>query len=75
MNSVAAVVVTYNRSALLLENITCLLAQSVPVDILIIDNNSTDDTREKLEPLIGDKKITYVNTGSTSAARAAFSTE
>ena len=72
MNSVAAVVVTYNRSALLLENITCLLAQSVPVDILIIDNNSTDDTREKLEPLIGDKKITYVNTGSNLGGAGGF---
>lgn len=43
--SVAAVVVTYNRSRLLLECLAALLRQSRPVDrIVLVDNASTDDT-------------------------------
>jgi len=48
--SVAAVVVTYNRSALLLECLDALLRQSRPVDkIVLIDNASSDDTPAVLE--------------------------
>jgi rhamnopyranosyl-N-acetylglucosaminyl-diphospho-decaprenol beta-1,3/1,4-galactofuranosyltransferase len=43
--SVAAVVVTYNRSRLLLECLAALLEQSRPLDrIVLIDNATTDDT-------------------------------
>lgn len=45
--SVAAVVVTYNRLALLLQCLESLLKQTPPLDaIYIIDNASTDGTRE-----------------------------
>ena len=45
----ADVVVTYNRKELLAENIAALLAQSYhDHDILIIDNASTDGTKEML---------------------------
>jgi rhamnopyranosyl-N-acetylglucosaminyl-diphospho-decaprenol beta-1,3/1,4-galactofuranosyltransferase len=48
--SVAAVVVTYNRKALLVECLQALLAQSTPVSrIHIVDNASTDGTRSLLE--------------------------
>jgi GT2 family glycosyltransferase len=47
--SVAAVVVTYNRSRLLLECLAALLTQSHPLDkIVLIDNASTDDTVQAL---------------------------
>lgn len=47
---IAAVVVTFNRKALLLECLAGLLAQSRPVDrIFLIDNASTDGTREALD--------------------------
>ncbi len=46
---VCAVVVTYNRKALLLECLNALLAQNYPVErILLIDNASTDGTTELL---------------------------
>jgi GT2 family glycosyltransferase len=46
---VAAVVVTYNRKALLVECLRALLAQTRPVErIHVVDNASTDGTRELL---------------------------
>ena len=46
---IAAVVVTYNRKALLAECLEALLAQSKPLDaIVVVDNASTDGTREFL---------------------------
>jgi rhamnopyranosyl-N-acetylglucosaminyl-diphospho-decaprenol beta-1,3/1,4-galactofuranosyltransferase len=47
--TVAAVVVTYNRAKLLLECLSGLLRQTRAVDkIVLIDNASSDDTRELL---------------------------
>ena len=47
---VIAVVVTYNRKMLLLECLDAILSQTAPVSgIVLIDNASTDGTREALE--------------------------
>ena len=46
-----AVVVTHNRISLLKECIAALLASSVPVDILIVNNASTDGTKEYLDDI------------------------
>ncbi len=73
MNNVAAVVVTYNRRQLLNENLTCLLAQSRPVDIIVIDNASTDGTFESLGELIDSGRINYYNTGSNLGGAGGFS--
>ena len=44
---VEAVVVTYNRKALLQECIDAILNQTVSVEkLILIDNNSTDGTEE-----------------------------
>lgn len=49
-DSVAAVVVTYNRKQLLIESLNALLAQTRPVDIIIVvDNGSTDGTPQLLK--------------------------
>ncbi len=49
-NRIAAVVVTYNRKALLLENLAALQAQAYHrFDILLIDNHSTDGTRREIQ--------------------------
>ncbi len=48
-NQVCAVVVTYNRKALLLECLEALLAQTRPPDrVLLVDNASMDGTHELL---------------------------
>lgn len=48
---VAALVVTYNRRALLAECLRAILAQDVPVEaVVVVDNASTDGTGELFEP-------------------------
>lgn len=68
--NVAAVVVTFNRKALLCECLDGLLAQTQPVrHILVIDNASTDGTGDFLaaKGYLANQKIQYVplltNTG------------
>lgn len=46
--NVAAVVVTYNRLALLKRCVGCLRGQTALCDILIVNNASTDGTEEWL---------------------------
>lgn len=71
---IAAVVVTYNRKMLLQENIECLLNQSKKdiLDVIIIDNASTDGTNEILEPFVETKKIIYKNTGTNLGGAGGF---
>ncbi|MBS5937914.1 glycosyltransferase [Clostridium sp.] len=60
---VAAAVVTYNRKHELLKNIKSILDQSYIVDkYFIIDNNSSDGTRDLLEEnkLLENDKIEYI---------------
>lgn len=45
MNTVLAIVVTYNRLEMLKKCVAHLQAQTFPCDILIVDNASTDGTR------------------------------
>ena len=72
--SVAAIVVTYNRKDLLIENIESLKQQSESdnLDIIIIDNASTDGTESALQPYILDKSIIYINTGSNLGGAGGF---
>lgn len=51
MNRVCAVVVTYNRLALLKQCLEALRAQTVPCDVILVNNASTDDTRAWLDSL------------------------
>lgn len=74
MKKVAAVVVTYNRKKLLLENIQSLLLQSKKyvLDIFIIDNDSTDGTKEALANFLNDHSINYINTGTNLGGAGGF---
>lgn len=50
MDRVCAVIVTYNRKELLRECLTAVLSQTRPPDhVLVVDNASTDGTREMLK--------------------------
>lgn len=71
---VAGIVVTYNRKTLLLENIEALLNQTRKdlLTIVIIDNNSTDGTKEALEPYVKDNRIVYVNTEKNLGGAGGF---
>ena len=73
MNEVAAIVVTYNRKELLLGCIEHLSAlKNAKADILIIDNASTDGTREALGSLIDSQAIIYCNTGANLGGAGGF---
>ena len=61
MNNIASIVVTYNRCDLLIECIKALKKSNIPVDILIIDNASTDSTSKVIAPYVDNESIYYKN--------------
>lgn len=72
MNIVAAVITTYNRLDLLKENINALLNQKYcGLDVLVIDNASTDGTKEYVSA-IPDDRVKYFNTGKNFGGAGGF---
>ena len=72
-NETVAVVVTYNRKDLLRQNLTCLLGQKdATCDILLVDNASTDGTKEMIDSDFNDPRITYFNTGANLGGAGGF---
>ena len=69
---VRAVLVTYNRSSLLRESLDAILAQTVPVDVLVVDNASTDDTPSVLGEFEGRIEVLRLpeNTGGAGGFHA-----
>ena len=73
MKKVIAVVVTYNRKELLKECIDALLKQEYSeCKILIVDNASTDGTKEYIKEYIEENKIIYKNTGANLGGAGGF---
>ena len=73
MNEVAIVVVTYNRKELLKENLIALTQQEYKdFHIYVIDNASTDGTREYIEEFINLENISYYNTGKNIGGAGGF---
>ena len=73
MEKVIAVVVTYNRQALLSECITALRNQSKKPDaILVVNNGSTDDTEQWLQSQQDLIFITQKNLGSSGGFNTAI---
>ncbi|HAM15866.1 MAG TPA: glycosyl transferase [Eggerthellaceae bacterium] len=84
--SIAAVVVTYNRKNLLMQCIECLRAQRIvrgpgtgapcsaeeALAIIIVDNASTDGTREALADLVAEGAVVYRNTGENLGGAGGF---
>ncbi|EAA1047433.1 glycosyltransferase [Escherichia coli O28ac] len=69
---VIAVIVTYNRKALLLKVIDAVINQSYPLKkILIIDNNSTDGTEMFISNRLSDV-VKYKNTGDNLGGAGGF---
>jgi hypothetical protein len=62
--SVAVVVVNYNAGALLSEAVKGVLASTVPVEIFVVDNGSSDDSIKVLRERIGpDQRLSIIETG------------
>ncbi len=57
----ATVTVTYNRKELLLKNIKAIVSQSYNIDcIIIVDNHSTDNTKEAVMEKFPNNNIKYI---------------
>ncbi|MBQ0083569.1 MAG: glycosyltransferase family 2 protein [Clostridiales bacterium] len=73
ISKVAAIVVTFNRKTDLLRNIEALKNQVFDnLDILVIDNASTDGTADALKDYIEQDEIKYYNTGSNLGGAGGF---
>ena len=68
---VSIVIPTYNRSSFLLQAVESILSQTWKnVEIVIVDDGSTDDTREVLAPYMGRIRYIYQsNSGRPSCPR------
>lgn len=75
MHKILALVVTYKRKELLEKVIQGLLDQTYPIsDILIVDNNSSDGTKELVESYSNENtNILYFNTGANLGGAGGFS--
>ena len=72
-NETAAVVVTYNRKELLEQCIDRLLKQEkVSCDVIVVDNDSTDGTREMILRQYDTPEVLYINTGANLGGAGGF---
>jgi glycosyltransferase involved in cell wall biosynthesis len=73
-NLVSVIIPTYNRSGFIVECIESVINQTYKVhEIIVIDDNSNDETYDKLKPYIYNKKIIYhkmqMNVGPSNARK------
>ena len=58
---VSVVVATYNMARYLPSAIRSVLEQTYPaLEVLVIDDGSTDDTRTAIQPLLDDRRVRYL---------------
>jgi hypothetical protein len=62
--SVAVAVVNYNAGTLLSDSVQDVLASTVPVEVIVVDNGSSDDSIKVLRDRIGpDPRLSIIETG------------
>ena len=69
-STVSVVIPTYNRGHLVGEAVASVLGQTVPpLEVIVVDDGSTDDTRDRLRPYL--PRVTYLHQTNqgVSAAR------
>jgi glycosyltransferase involved in cell wall biosynthesis len=67
---VSVVIPTFNRSSRVINAIESVLRQTYTnFEILVVDDGSTDDTREKLKPYVGRTKYVHQENRGASAAQ------
>ena len=64
--NILTIIVTYNRKDLLSECLTAINSSQEKTDVLVVDNNSTDGTKEMIENLKPnfETKLIHINTGA-----------
>lgn len=71
--SIVAIVVTYNRKKLLRESLCQLInLQHENLDIMVVDNASTDNSKEYISDLIDKCNVIYINTGKNLGGAGGF---
>lgn len=75
--NIALSLVTFNRSALLMEMLESVATQTVmPDEVFVVDNNSSDNTKELVlnfaEKNKAELKVTYHNTGANLGGAGGF---
>jgi GT2 family glycosyltransferase len=69
----AVVIVTYNRLSLLNECVERVLSQSYPVEkIVVVNNNSSDGTKEYLDKFISDSRFHIYNSETNNGGAWGF---
>ncbi|MFC1489335.1 glycosyltransferase [Thermodesulfobacteriota bacterium] len=73
-NHPVAIVVTYNRKEILIECIRAVLSQSIPCDVLIVDNASTDDTKGYLQKhkIVDNPNVYYLHLSNNTGGAGGF---
>lgn len=71
MKSVLAIVVTHNRKDMLVRCLDALALQTLPHDVLVVDNASTDGTAKAISPRIA-AGVSYLNTGANLGGAGGF---
>jgi glycosyltransferase involved in cell wall biosynthesis len=72
MPKVSVIIPTYNRARFVTNAIDSVLAQTYSdYEIIVVDDGSTDNTREVLQPYMKDIRYIYQNNAGVSAARNA----
>jgi glycosyltransferase involved in cell wall biosynthesis len=67
---ISAVIPTYNYGRFVTEAVESVLAQTyAPVEVIVVDDGSTDDTRERLRPFADRIRYIYQDNQGLSAAR------
>lgn len=67
--TISAIIPTYNRADLILRSLKSVLAQTRPVtEVVVVDDGSTDNTRETLAPYLD--RITYIHQGNAGVSAA-----
>lgn len=70
MELVSVIIPTYNRSTCIIEAIDSVLGQSYsPIEIIVVDDGSTDNTAELINGYSNQVVYTYRENGGVSAAR------
>lgn len=73
LNKTVAIVVTYNRCELLQECINALRNSVIAVDVLVVDNASTDGTEEMLKAYPADSGVRYHRMEKNTGGAGGFS--